>query len=311
VAAVWTLLPPAAFLAAQTAPSEPDGIPITDRYVLEELGLAPDAANVYATPDALRRMAMHPEERRVLQDELLERETLRRVDSRSFGVASLGTTVVGYPEFQPAYALETLQPRNNYSPDNGLACNGGTHSYEAQIAPIPAGAALDYVNVYLHDSSSGENITAWLYRICQISSSFEPTVTLVDSLSTTGAPGDTGFLLDADGITASDFCVYTVRVRLDSGGSLVFDCSEGNDLRLYKARAVWQRQVSPAPLTATFDDVPTDHPLFQYVEAVANAGITYGCPDPDKFCPNEVITRAQIAELLARALGLHWGIPLL
>ena len=64
-------------------------------------------------------------------------------------------------------------------------------------------------------------------------------------------------------------------------------------------------QVSPAPTTATFNDVPTGHPFFQFVEALAASGITAGCGGGD-FCPNAPLTRGQMAVFLAKALGLQW-----
>ena len=42
-------------------------------------------------------------------------------------------------------------------------------------------------------------------------------------------------------------------------------------------RLYYKLQVSPAPATATFTDVPTNHPFFQYVEALRASGITAGC----------------------------------
>jgi hypothetical protein len=67
----------------------------------------------------------------------------------------------------------------------------------------------------------------------------------------------------------------------------------------------WKRSVSPAPATATFGDVPTSDPFFQYVEALAASGITGGCGGGN-YCPNNPVTRAQMAVFLAKALGLHW-----
>jgi hypothetical protein len=67
----------------------------------------------------------------------------------------------------------------------------------------------------------------------------------------------------------------------------------------------WHRVVSPAPATATFNDVPTSHPFFQYVEALAASGITGGCGGGN-YCPNNPVTRGQMAVFLAKALGLHW-----
>lgn len=43
----------------------------------------------------------------------------------------------------------------------------------------------------------------------------------------------------------------------------------------------------------------------QAVETVAGSGITSGCA-ADRFCPDEPVTRAQMASFLARALGVGW-----
>ena len=67
----------------------------------------------------------------------------------------------------------------------------------------------------------------------------------------------------------------------------------------------YQLQVSPAPGTSTFNDVPTNHPFFQFVEALAASGITAGCGGGN-FCVDQPITRGQMAVSLAKALGLHF-----
>lgn len=74
----------------------------------------------------------------------------------------------------------------------------------------------------------------------------------------------------------------------------------------YKIRDEWRRQVSAAPATATFTDVPTTHVFFRFVEALARSGITGGCA-PGQFCPSQPVTRAQMAAFLSIALGLHAG----
>lgn len=67
----------------------------------------------------------------------------------------------------------------------------------------------------------------------------------------------------------------------------------------------YRLQVSPAPLTADFGDVPTDHPYFQFIEALSGSGITAGCGNGD-YCPDRPITRGEMAVFLAKALGLQW-----
>ena len=63
--------------------------------------------------------------------------------------------------------------------------------------------------------------------------------------------------------------------------------------------------VSPAPGSATFNDVPTNHPFFQFIEALKASGITGGCQaSPPLYCPDNSVTRGQMAVFLAKALGL-------
>ena len=67
----------------------------------------------------------------------------------------------------------------------------------------------------------------------------------------------------------------------------------------------FHRIVSPAPGVATFNDVPTNHPFFQFIEALAASGITGGCGSGN-YCPDAPLTRGQMAVFLSKALGLHW-----
>jgi hypothetical protein len=71
-------------------------------------------------------------------------------------------------------------------------------------------------------------------------------------------------------------------------------------------RVVYRLQVSPAPGVATFADVPVGHPQRQFIEAMVAAGITGGCGGGN-YCPNDNVTRGQMAVFLAAALGLHFA----
>ncbi len=70
-------------------------------------------------------------------------------------------------------------------------------------------------------------------------------------------------------------------------------------------RVVYKLQVSPAPATATFTDVPTNYWAFRHIEALAASGISAGC-GPGIFCPENYVKRSEMAVFLAKALGLHW-----
>ena len=59
---------------------------------------------------------------------------------------------------------------------------------------------------------------------------------------------------------------------------------------------------APAPVL-TFDDVPATHPFAADIAWLAQQGITQGCDDA-LFCPEDAVTRGQMASFLVRALGL-------
>ena len=70
-------------------------------------------------------------------------------------------------------------------------------------------------------------------------------------------------------------------------------------------RIAMLRQVSAAPATATFSDVPTSHPYFRFIEALAGALISGGCGN-GQFCPDRPLTRGEMAVFLSVALGLNF-----
>jgi streptogramin lyase len=54
--------------------------------------------------------------------------------------------------------------------------------------------------------------------------------------------------------------------------------------------------------STTFADVPATHPYLTWIEALVAAGITGGCStSPPQFCPDALVTRAQMAVFLLRA----------
>ena len=107
-----------------------------------------------------------------------------------------------------------------------------------------------------------------------------------------------------------------IRIRTDAdinaiGGShtvqywVAVTLPVSNDTAVGPVVVTWQRSVSPAPGVATFLDVPTSHPFFQFIEALVASGITAGCGSGN-YCPDNPLTRGQMAVFMAKALGLHW-----
>jgi hypothetical protein len=61
--------------------------------------------------------------------------------------------------------------------------------------------------------------------------------------------------------------------------------------------------VPPAATGTVFTDVPADSFAAAWIEQLATEGITNGC-GTGKFCPNQYITRAEMAVFLVTAFNL-------
>ena len=63
---------------------------------------------------------------------------------------------------------------------------------------------------------------------------------------------------------------------------------------------------TPAVASHSFDDVPDDHVFHADIAWLAVEEVTAGCNPPinDNYCPNDNVTRGQMAAFLVRALGL-------
>lgn len=86
---------------------------------------------------------------------------------------------------------------------------------------------------------------------------------------------------------------------------LMWGATYDGTTRFNNVSIYYRRRVSPAPLSATFGDVPTSNPQFQFIEALVDAGVTVGCGNGN-YCPNQAVTRGQMAVFLGKALGLHF-----
>ena len=84
------------------------------------------------------------------------------------------------------------------------------------------------------------------------------------------------------------------------------DCSvTRGQMAAFLARAA-DLDTSNPPATSSFDDVSAGSTLHAYIEAAYEEGITSGCGG-DNFCPNDPISRAQAATMIARTLA--WEAP--
>jgi hypothetical protein len=179
-----------------------------------------------------------------------------------------------------------------------VACSGGAECTFRADLNLPAGALLTSIEADICDNDAGNNVVVELFKVPAIPAGPQA----YSVLATAASSGTPGCALVAANLP-------TPEVIGNRTQGYYFRSSQGltTNTRLYGVRALYALQVSPAPVVATFpNDVPTSHPYFRFIEALAAAGITSGC-GPGSFCPNLPITRGEMAVFLAAALGLHFA----
>jgi len=255
-------------------------------------------------PDRLERMGFPRNARNVFDWSKRDRKGPASVDPKAAATPETWGTETGFTTVLGRQLQETFQDTKlerfqyTYCTDT-LSFTGGAWA-RAQVQ-LPEGAGLGDFLSWMYDANEDRDLTMRLYETCQEYGYDEPVETLVVENSTLGAIGRLPGSKSLGGLTVNNhLCAYEIEVVFAQLGD---QCSD--DLKAGKFEITWKRQVSPAPAAATFADVPTDHPYFQFVEALAKSEITGGCGDGN-YCPDAPLTRGQMAVFLAKALGLQW-----
>lgn len=179
--------------------------------------------------------------------------------------------------------------------DLGRYVTSGTPGF-GKTLDLPGGAAVEEVTWYYMNSGSG-HITFDFFGITLDGSSYADFGG--GSAAGVSPPAIQSHTLSLDPAVSIDNSQAVYRI------TVLFDAL-GGQYQLLGMRVGYRLQVSPAPVTASFLDVPTTDPFFQYIEALKASGITGGCGDGTNFCPNQPVLRKQMAAFLAKALGLSW-----
>ncbi len=214
-----------------------------------------------------------------------------------FGVGNLTSYTLSAWNFQPLEDGMLFQPT---SPGSNLrycasSSSGYPKGYLEAGVHLPTGAVIDHLQVAGCDDGS---------------------MSLTTTLYYTSDPGSASVVLDQFVPLPGGGCFYggsnaalinhTVDNTLNSYAiEIGFPIGNAGE-SLRSVRIYYHLVVSDPPQSASFNDVPTSHPFFQYVEALAASGVTGGCGNGN-YCPDQSLTRGQMAVFLAKALGLYFA----
>ncbi|MFL6642482.1 MAG: S-layer homology domain-containing protein [Paraburkholderia graminis] len=223
----------------------------------------------------------------------------------SFGLQNQGHYIPAYMFSPDDPACPLTYDANYFYTATG---SGGTycHWYEAPLG-LPEGAKILSYAVYYYDNDAGADFSVAINRNYQLYGGTTGTASYAalsgSSFSTSGAQtyNQTGFSTSVNGVVDTYNSVtgqhqdYAIRLSMPVSANL----------RFRGVWVFWQRQIAPAPSSASFSDVPTSHPFFNEIGQLAKSGVTAGCGGGN-YCPDSAVTRAQMAAFLTRALGLQW-----
>lgn len=215
----------------------------------------------------------------------------------AWGTTSYSVRTIHGTSFRPIQS-DTTYSQNAVT--THLFRTGGQLYFDYALSDLPAGALLTGIELEYCDANPAASVNASVHSrsAAGVNNIVGPTLDSGDA----AIPG-CGFLgsvsnLELAGEVVDNFeKSYWVRVTLEA---------TDDSTSLGAVRVYYRLQVSPAPPTATFNDVPTTHPFFQFVEALSRSGITAGCGSGN-FCPDAPLTRKQMAAFLSIALGLHFS----
>ena len=210
----------------------------------------------------------------------------------TYGTAGKTYLSLSASDFRPFESEQTFQI-NQTAIGRTISGTSGNPFVQAPLH-LPSGALVTEIEAVVCDTHPSFDLVVKLF--------VQPRMALplvVDGPRSLGEPGCVDITV-----------VLGTPVRIDNNANsywLEINLMPDTSLQLASVRVGYRLQVSPAPATARFNDVPTNHPFFPFIEALAAAGITGGCSvSPSLYCPDGVVTREQMAAFIARALGLHF-----
>ena len=215
-------------------------------------------------------------------------------DQENFGTANTSTVAISAYDFEPFRQTGAVTGVNDDG--NGFSwATGGSNKLFIAGFNLPSGVEIERAGIWYCDTSAAGSFLMTLYQI-NANGSFT-TIT-----STTFADAACGVAINGADLN------YNLNTQNGSNVQMYLfqqGTAVAGEVKFRGAEVRYRLRVSPAPATATFADVPVGSGFHRFVEALASAGVTGGCGGGN-YCPNDPITRGQMAVFLSAALGLNF-----
>jgi hypothetical protein len=227
------------------------------------------------------------------------------------GPETYGTAQVTYVRIDAA-EMDPIASNTTYSGINNFQLRYQTNvTGYGLMAPVhlPGGAQITYVELDFYDDTPVGEVKAAL-GVCDFTGStcnyyigdgqgcVDAVATVCSGNALTGGYSSKSTDVSVNGLFVDN---YLKRYILIVGNS-----TNDGSTAISQVIVGYVLQVSPAPGGASFNDVPTTHPFFQYIQALYASGITGGC-GAGNYCPDAPLTRGQMAVFLSKALGLQFN----
>jgi len=211
----------------------------------------------------------------------------------TFGTSNTVYTSVGEWKFTPFTSSWTYGDTGGNHPTRFMTV---PNAFLLSAPELPSGALLQWIEFEYCNSNPTEQISLGFY-LADFQNNITNTITSIVGPANSGC-SHASFDISIYGLTVDNLNHrYPLYAFFGANGDST--TSIAGSIIGYKL------QVSPAPGSNTFNDVLPSDPGFQYVEALVKAGITGGCGGGN-FCPDNPVTRRQMAIFLAKALGLSY-----
>lgn len=229
--------------------------------------------------------------------------TAQEVGTVSSGASAAPAPPKGLPDFGPAGQSSIRIPAWDFSPLGG----GGYTWPGGGIGRYPTASSFMEAAVHV---PGGANITRLEFDYCDTNPTSHMSLVLAQcdnqgqnclAVSNFLASSTGGCNWTSQGGLSIPVNNFGYMYELEAG----FGALDGTNV-LTGAIVTYQLQVSPAPGSATFNDVPVSDPAFQFIEALVSSGITAGCGGGN-YCPDAPLTRRQMAVFISKGLGLNFN----